>query len=366
MMDNSLLNTSENLTNQVSNNDTIFEHSCTHETYYKVLMFTLLGVVLIPCVVLNSAIIFSYFMEKALRTLATNYFISLAASDLIRAFTVTWMMMYYTYNYPDWALGEIGLWILNMSWCFTYALPLVHLCVLIFYRSIAARSNSYVKNHTDCDVRVLLPWIYAIAVTGLLMISFQSTKYKGYIWNVDQKTYLAFLAIHFTVPLLLCAILYNIIVRKMPSIAATSDKMPYNGGMLSKSRELKVAKTALNILVFLYLVWFPATILEILFVASGPNCTYTKLRTISAWLMSISGFINPILFLSKHSKFRMYVRHRVFHVPIRRTWSMRRKSDVSIMNSRAMSQTPKINHGFHCSSQSVIIPNEPSSLSYSP
>ena len=74
-----------------------------------------------------------------------------------------------------------------------------------------------------------------------------------------------------------------------------------------RKSDVKLAKTVLFVIGFLFLVWSPVVILEIFYNFDFSNCTVEQAGIVSVWITGINGVLNPIVYSYRNNEVKKYV-----------------------------------------------------------
>lgn len=307
-----------------SANETTETKACKFNLDYLIPISILFVVTFVLSVAENILVSVAIVVDRRLRRPSNGYLLSLALTDICISVGLIPLEMTYVWSYPEWPLGPRETHAFNSVWFFSIAGSFVAVLVITVdrYRAVLSlvRYREVVSWGRTLVITTLV-WLYVVVVVILMRVSaFKTASGKMYDWNVNYKSYYAFLAVHIALPLLIIFALYYKIYKKAvenrqqllsqgrmhPGTSAASDTV------IETRLEVKMAKTVGLVIMFMVIIWVPVLVVEVVYARRSHSCIIEKLDVVSVWLTCSNGMINPVVYSLRNKDFRRAILKLIF------------------------------------------------------
>ena len=300
-----------------SANETTETKGCKVSLDYLIPISILFVLTFVLSVAENILVSVAIVVDRRLRRPSNGYLLSLALTDICISFGLIPLEMTYIWSYPEWPLGPRETNVFNSVWFFSIAGSFVTVLVITVdrYRAVLSlvRYREVVSWGRTLVITTLV-WLYVVVVVILMRVSSVKTvSEKTYDWNVNYKSYYAFLAVHIALPLLIiCALyykIYNKAVENRQQLLLQGRMHPgtqtaASDRLIQTRLEVRMAKTVGLVIMFMVIIWVPVLVVELVYATRNQSCIIEKLDVVSDWLICSSGMINPVIYYLRNKDFR--------------------------------------------------------------
>lgn len=223
-------------------------------------------------------------VDRRLRRPSNGYLLSLALTYICISFGLIPLEMTYVWSYPEWPLGPRETNVFNSVWFFSIAGSFVAVLVITVdrYRAVLSlvRYREVVSWGRTLVITTLV-WLYVVVVVILMRVSaFKTASGKTYDWNVNYKSYYAFLAVHIALSLLIiCALYYKIYkkaVENRQQLLSLGRRHPGTNAafdtVIETRLEVRMAKTVGVVVMFMVIIWVPVLVVELVYARRSHSC----------------------------------------------------------------------------------------------
>lgn len=277
---------------------------CEFSIYFRVVMCPLLMIAAICSLAENVFFCIVVCVNKKLQIKSNILIVSLSITDIIIASTGPVFEFIYVLKKPKWPLGRAGSNIQNAMWLFSLVMPFATVTAITIERYLAiTKSIQYNRYATSNKLLLTVGCLYLYSLVWVICIamSFHEAHRYVYYWNVPECPYFAFLGVNLLLPLILIPVLYKMMLKKVRLSRQTADVDE------SERNEIKLVKTVGIIIAFLFLVWAPVLVLEIIYQTDFKNCIIEEVGTVSVFITCLNGAINPLVYSYRNDEVKKYI-----------------------------------------------------------
>ena len=277
---------------------------CEFSIYFRAVMCPLLMIAAVCSLAENIFFCIVVCVNKNLQIKSNILIVNLSITDIIIASTGPVFEFIYVLCKPKWPLGRAGSNIQNGMWLFSLVMPFATVTAITIERYLAITKSLQYNRYATSNKLLLIVgclYLYSLAWVICIAMNFHEAHRYVYYWNVPEYPYFVFLGVNLLFPLILIPVLYKKILKKVRLSRQIADVDE------SERNEIRLVKTVGIVIAFLFLVWAPVLVLEIIYQTDFKSCIVEQAGTVSVFITCLNGAINPLVYSYRNDEVKKYI-----------------------------------------------------------